>query len=581
MIGFLKKHYHLKYHGVYQHAKKLFAFDLILLFTAIVMFGASIFFFLWKPGLTDLIDLSVSIGQERIRSGEPVSMTVNFTNRSKQTLKEVSLGIKLPGGFIVNREKTPLEIFSDSSIFSKVKEIAPGASGHVELSGQLWLEPKKEERIIANLSYRPDNKSNREQKLSSLLANLSDSVLTSDLEFPSSTLANSIIKFSYTLTNTSNQIIEHINITNSWDKKIFTDTDSSNISLAAGASKKIEGTITSPSKSGEYIFSITPEVLINNRLIPQSPSNQKFTVLTPDVISSVKLSQPISYGEPGQVIPIELRWESRSNFALQNLSLHLTSNIAGVVDWKKTALENHAPAENNGIFFDGNSRTSLSSGSAHNPDTFTVNIYLLKTFNTASIEKPVLEIYPVIKAGSAKIPEQQFSQRGSGAGFPLATELKFTNIEARYYTPEGDQLGRGPLPPQVGKTTKYWIFVKLSNSSNIINDVVFKTSLPAGIEFTGKQSTTIGPQLKYNASDRSVSWQYYTLPANSQTGLYFEVAVTPDSSQIGQNIRLTNGMSLSATDEFVGKKFNLAYPAISNTLNRNDGGSEMGSKVTP
>ena len=30
-----------------------------------------------------------------------------------------------------------------------------------------------------------------------------------------------------------------------------------------------------------------------------------------------------------------------------------------------------------------------------------------------------------------------------------------------YYAPTGDQLGRGPLPPKVGETTKYWIFCEV------------------------------------------------------------------------------------------------------------------------
>ncbi len=579
MIKLLKNHYHTKYHGQYQHAKKLFVFDLALLFTAIVMLAGSVFLFFWKPSLVDLIDLSISLGGERIKSGEQVRLTVNFTNKSKQKLTEVSLGVKLPEGFIIDRNKTPSETFSDHSIFTSIKEISAGASGQVEVYGQLWLEPKKEERIIANLSYRPDNKNSREQKLSSLHANLSESVLTSELVFPSSTFANSPIKFTYTLKNTSNQKIENINLINNWNKNIIKDKDSIKISLPASGSKEIAGEITTPNKSGDYTFTITPQILANNHTISQSSASQNFKVLTPQIEAGARLVSPVAYGEPGQMIPIEINWENKSSFKLENISLHLTANLAGVVDWRKTATENNAKFETNGIFFDHNSRTSLSSGAPNNPDTFKVNLYLLKTFSLSGVEKARLEIYPIVKAGSGEISAQQFSQKGSSAGFPLATEVKFSNVEARYYTDEGDQLGRGPLPPKVDKTTKYWVFVKILNTSNIINDAVFRTSLPEGVEFTGKQSTTIGPQLKYNPTDHSISWSYYTLPANSKTGLYFEVSVTPNSSQVGQNIRLTNSLSFSATDEFIGKKFNLIQSPVTNLLNPNDDGYGMGAKV--
>ena len=138
---------------------------------------------------------------------------------------------------------------------------------------------------------------------------------------------------------------------------------------------------------------------------------------------------------------------------------------------------------------------------------------------------------------------------------------------------------RRKLPPQVGKTTKYWIFVKISNTTNAINDAVLSASLPEGVEFTGKQSTSIGPQIDYDNSTRAISWKYNTLPANSQTGLYFEVSVTPSADQIGQNILLTNSLQFSTTDEFTNKKFNFNHPSLTNVLNSNDAGQRLGSKV--
>jgi hypothetical protein len=256
----------------------------------------------------------------------------------------------------------------------------------------------------------------------------------------------------------------------------------------------------------------------------------------------------------------------------------LASNLQSVVDWKKTARENGAKAETNGIFFDSNSRTQLSNGNPGSSDTFPVKIYLLPSFDLPDLEKANLEIYPIVKGQASQAPDQQFSQNGSSARITLATEANF-NIETRYYTPEGDQLGRGPLPPQVGKTTKYWIFVKITNTTNALVSATFNTSLPVGVEFTGKQSTSIGPQLDYNNANKTISWKYNTLPANSQTGLYFEVSVTPSASQVGQNILLVNSSQFSATDEFTNKKFNFSQSSLNNILKSDDSGQKFGAKV--
>lgn len=579
MIKLLRSHYQKNYQNSYQHAKKLFAFDLALLFVAFVMLASSVFLFLWKPGITDFIDVSISLGQERIQSGDEVHLTINYTNKSKFKLNNVSLGLHLPDGFIIDRNKTAKDIFSNDSTFLSLKEIGAGAAGQTEIYGWFWSRPNKEELFVANLSYQPENNNGREQKLSSFLANLADSVLSGELLMPTSTLSNTPLNFTYTLKNSSNREIKNISITNNWSANIINEKDKSNITLPPNGIKVIAGQLITPNKSGNFSFSIAPQILINNHLITQTPSAKELHIFAPQIISGARLLDNSGYAEPGQVLPLEIRWENKGDFKLTNITLHLTSNLAGVVDWAKTAKENGAKPEKNGLFFDSNSRTSLSSGNPGSAEAFDVKIYLLPGFNLAEVEKASLEIYPIVKARADGASDQEFSQEGSHTKIPLATEVNFNNIETRYYTSEGDQLGRGPLPPQVGKTTKYWIFVKILNTTNAINDAVFTTSLPDGIELTGKQSTSIGPQINYNNATRAISWKHNSLPANSQTGLYFEVAVTPLSSQVGQNILLTNSLQFSATDDFTGKKFDLSHSSLNNTLKPNDAGQKFGSKV--
>ncbi len=579
MLKFLSKYYHKHYHGIYQHAKKLFVLDLALFLFALAMLGSSIFLFLWKPSLAGQIDMSVSLGSERIKSGDEIHLTIDYANKSKFKLNAVSLGLHLPDGFTVDRNKTAKNVFSEDSTFASLKEIKAGATGQTEVYGWFWSEPNKDTQFIANLSYQPENSANREQKLTSFVAHLSDSILTGQLDMPTSTLPNFPLKFTYTLKNSSDRTLNNVSVANNWNTNIMNEKDITNIDLPPGGIKIIEGQVVTPNQSGDFSFIISPQVLVNNHLIPQTPSTKDLQIFSPQIISSARLLQNSDYAEPGQMLPVEIKWENKSGFKLQNITLHLTSNLQNVVDWTKTAKENNAKPEKDGIFFDSASRTNLSDGNPGGADTFTANIYLLPGFDLPQIENANLEIYPVVKAQAGQTSGQEFNEEGARIRIPLATEVDFSNIETRYYTSEGDQLGRGPLPPQVGKTTKYWIFVKILNTTNAINDAVFGTSLPEGIEFTGKQSASIGPQLDYNSASRVISWKYNTLPANSQTGLYFEVAVTPTASQIGQNFLLTNSLQFSATDDYTNKKFDFSHPALNNVLNLNDSGHGLGSKV--
>ncbi|MFA5061860.1 MAG: hypothetical protein WC526_01815 [Patescibacteria group bacterium] len=577
IYSFFHKIYHTKYHGIYRHAKKLFVFDLALLGLAIIILAGGIFFFFWKPGITDLIDLSISLGNNRIKSGEYVHLTVDYANKSKYKLENISLGLRLPNGFTVDRTKTPESTFSKTSIFTAITTLDPGAKGQVEIFGWLWSVPNQEERITAYLAYEPHGLNRTEQKVSVYAARLPESIITGKLEMATTTFPNTPTQFTYTITNTGSETVNNISLINNWLTNIIAAKDQ-NFSLPAGGYKVISGTLTTPNQGGNYSLEITPQILINNYQIAQKIVKQTSNNISPNIESSVSFVSTPAYAEPGQVIPLAIRWNNKSNFKLDNLQMKLTANQTKVVDWAKTARENHATAAKDGLILDTKTRTNFSNGNPGSNDSFTINLYLLPTFAVTG-EKIYLELIPTMEAGLAKISTQKFTQEGSRARLPLASEVRLAS-EARYYTPEGDQLGRGSLPPQVKKTTKYWVFIKISNTSNQINNAKLITSLANGVTLTGKQSVTLGSDIIYDSASRKISWSNDAIPANSQVGIYFEVAVTPTAAQLGQNINLTNSMQFGATDDFVNKTFNLSTAGVTNILNANDRGHIYGSQVT-
>ncbi len=578
MYNLLHRHFHLRYHGVYRHAKKLFVFDLALLGLATVMFSASLFFFFWKPGITELIDLNISLGTDRIKSGEEIKLTINYTNNSKIKLAKVILSAHLPAGFIIDKTRTPESIFTSESIFTQPIEILPGAKGQKEIYGWFWAEANKEEKITANLTYQPEETNLREQKLSHLLAKFSESVLQGKLAISSSTFPNQTLKFVYSLTNNSTNEIKEINLTDNLSNKIIPN-NLKKFSLQPKATKTINGEFIPTQQSGKLKILVTPRILINNQVITQQPSEQEITIISPNIISSASFPVGTSFADGGQIIPVELSWQNKSNFQVNNLRLKLKANYPQAVNWYLTALNNNAKVEQNTLVIDSSSRTKLSDGKPNSGDQFKINLYLNNNFNLGQNEKVYLELTPVIEASLNSVNSQKFSQEGSKDRLPLVTQINFYN-EARYYTSSGDQLGRGPLPPVVGQTTKYWVFAQINNTSNPLKDAFFKTSLPNGIELTGKDSVTIGQPIKYNSNDRSITWNYYNLPANSHTGIYFEVAVTPTASQVGQKLQLTNELYFSATDEFTSKKFNFKQSGVNNILQKNDKGSEKGYLIS-
>lgn len=570
-----RNHYHKNYHNQYEHAKKLFAFDIFLLSVAIVMFFSTLYFLFWNPGLTDQIDLKISIGNDRVKSGQEVKLTVDYKNHSRYALHNATIALHLPNGFVVNRAKTPTDEFSDQSTFS-VQDIKPGAKGQLSVYGYMWVVPKTDETVIALLSYIPENSKYKEQKLGKFLMNLPDSVIQTRLDIATTSFANNIVPFSFVIKNNSDQKLNELDVNFNFPGKINADDfDLHHISLEKNLEKTINGSIVMPTKSGQYNLIAVLNGDFNNSQVKILDTKSTIKTFSPNIEIKAALSGA-SYVEPKQEITGLISWHNGGQFQLQNQSIRLNFT-PGIVDLKATAKENNFKLDNNSLIVNGSARTALSSGAPSTNDQFSFKIILLPTFSLGNTENPSLEIKPTFIGELKDVAGQKFEIHGQSAFIPVATELSL-HPSVRYYSDDGDQLGRGPLPPIVGQTTKYWIFVQINNTTNPVKDASLNINLSGSASFTGKQSVTIGPALTHN--NGNLSWNYRELPPHSQTGWYFEVAVTPTSEQIGQNINLINSIKFTAKDKITGKDFSLTTKTpLKNVLPNADKGSEKSSSV--
>lgn len=575
IASFFHRRYHARYYGIYRHAKQLFVFDIGLLTLAVFMLGASLLFSFWKPGIADLIELSISLGGDRIKSGEEVRLTIDYTNHSKKILNDVALSLRLPEGFIVDRTQTSESVLSNNSTFI-LPPLRPGGKGQAVVAGRLWVTPQHEEKIIGTFSYKQEKSKEREQALTSFLLSLPESVLRPHLTIASSTFPSVSLPFTYNLQNTGAFTVEKIRLDADGGDITFDQPDARTFSLAPKETKTFTGKITLPNKNESAIFVITPTIFANNHPIPQLATQSAITMIAPRVASQVRLAEPAAYAESGQKLPITISWRNDGNYTLKKQRLRLIST-PGTTDLKITARENNLKIEENALVADSSNRTALADGGRGSNDTFTVSLTLLPEF-TITDDTNFFTLTPVFEGEAAEVPGQKFIETGSAIRLPLATQI-FLKSEARYYTDEGDQLGRGPLPPTIGETTKYWIFIQFTNTTNLLKNAKFSVVLPAGVEFTGRQSVTIGPELTYNQTDKTVSWNYRLIPARGQTGLYFEVAVRPTPEQIGKNLTLAKDFFLTAADDVVGKNFELTLPPLTNILGPSDRGSSAGANV--
>lgn len=584
----LHRHYHTKYHGKYTHAKQLFIFDIFLLVLAIAIFASGVVFLLRKPVVKDDVEMVVIPllqkqegigGGQTIKSGAPIKLSIEYTNTGNTTLHPSTLALRLPRGFVIDRTQTPESVLNKDATAKLTSTIAPGARGHLEVYGRWWGEAGKPERIFVTLSYFEDQNKALNQKLISFEPRIESSVIESELVVATTSFPNQPLPFSFTAQNTSDQPISSLSLTPSWEGAYTVTSSLQNLTLAPRETKTVTGVLTASSEADVYRFAMHSSVAIQDRMFKQTSDEELIAVVYPAIVSSARLAQPNLYVEEKQTIPVEIAWRNDSDFAMSNQRLRIRFVPHNVIDVAATALTNNIGRDGNDLIISSAHKTALAHGEPGAGDRFTLQILTLPTFTLAG-EKINLEIIPSMEAETVLVREQRFARDGEKLLIPIAGNVELTRSEVRYYTPEGDQIGRGALPPKVGETTKYWVLLQAANATNELKDAELKIRLAPGVRFsTTSQSVTLGPQLQHDPATNSVIWKHSTVPANSKTGWNFIVEVIPTAEQVGKTLPLISSGIFQATDGVVGKKFEIKIGEMNNVLKANDRGSRTGARV--
>lgn len=151
------------------------------------------------------------------------------------------------------------------------------------------------------------------------------------------------------------------------------------------------------------------------------------------------------------------------------------------------------------------------------------------------------------------------------ADLKLLTSLTI-KAAAYYNSPLGDQLGSGPVPPQVGIPTNYWVFFSPQNIGNNLSNLMVSAKIPNNVTFTDRKSLSAG-NFSYSAGQRRITWTVPEIDSkNSTYQVGFELQIIPDSSQINSEPLLMSNLVYSAKDLYCGEEVSGQIQPITTAL---------------
>ncbi len=153
------------------------------------------------------------------------------------------------------------------------------------------------------------------------------------------------------------------------------------------------------------------------------------------------------------------------------------------------------------------------------------------------------------------------------------------SYKTSYYDESGNQVGYGPVPPKVGKETKYRLKFDISNYVNSVSGVYMKTKIPENVFWNDIYSTNLNNKIVYNENTRELVWTVGNISnSSSDNFLYFFVTVTPSEEYLGKNVSLTSDITFYYTDSFINKEYIVNLNPLT-TYMKNEFDSNIGKVV--
>ncbi len=570
--------------------------------------------------------------------GEGNTFFVFIKNQEKYDLEKVEVVLKFPKGFVLSSSSPGCDQILSQGCLWSLDRIEKGELKEIEIKGQLFGQADQDQIFDGNLNFRLTGFSSEFQKSLSSSVMLKPSIFLT-WQIPEESSFGQEIKSSISLENISQEMISQAEVILNWPENFILKKASSIVSNKDNLEEteikssqrqlewrikdlnvqdqkglEFEGFLEDPSVK-ELVFNLEAGVFHEDNFFSQIKKEKKiffekfdFNAVL-EVNDLIKATQISGWGD---MVPVSLTYQNQTQQSIEDFSLKLklTGNL--YIDFSRLYQARWhyyqgSDAQTSSSFVSGRIFSniipdSLASFSEKMEEGW--NSDLISVFEEIKpgtegmivFDLPIKTILEAVKNNysQAEIKLQIIAQGkladketvweipGNEINLLIKTDVTL-DASARYYDDEHVTLGSGPLPPQIGEETRFWIFWQLKNTTSPLKDISIKTRLPAGVNWTGKTKTTHGLVL-YSENDKEVSWNVSELDIY-QGGPYslveagFEVKVIPDLTQLNQIISLTENIVLKAQDRFTNESVSYQARFLDTDLKGDFWGQNKG-KVT-
>lgn len=537
-------------------------------------------FFLFSGGLftgSETLKLTVE-GPDEVKSGEEISYTLMYENVGDVPIAALTAKLNVPVTFHVystvpdpparERGEEPR-----GSLEWTIGSLNAGSDGAITITGVFLADVPSSERLQALFTYKPANFSSDFQDIVTHKVDIMDSVVALSFTGPEKALAGDRSEYVINVQNTGSQTVYNLRVTPSLapDFTVLASMPALEDGQAVWtipallpgelAAITMEGAFTSTA-AGEQTLGMNVGFVNQDLVYVQRNEELVTDVLGGTLAFSVIVngSAQSQAADLGETLRLSIDYANNSKETAQDMSF--TMEIVGEngdvpIDWKNAnlgggtrtgnevnweGLDALAPETSNVIDVSLPVFDRLDPGEA---DAFTIAVTLTLNRVGTITSTRTLEATPIV--------------------ITLNSDAQ-ANAQARYYSQAGAAVGSGLMPPQVGETTSYRVYWNLANTLHTLENVRLSATIPQDVTWLESTDTDIGT-VSYNSTTRQITWTIPKLLAQlGHAGAWFEVAISPDSGDVGRFIKLTSTTSFEARDATTNQLLSRSLPELTTEL---------------
>lgn len=523
-----------------------FALDAVLVLTSVALAVLGlVFLFLSPTRFEDKILLEADVAPRELISGGESTLVISYTNGTDETLEDTRMLLRFPQQFIFYSVQSETQETDAREL--TLGNIAPGQTGRVKIRGVLFGAIGQPQVVRSILTFTHGPESEPGQKLS----------------FHSFTPSRSAFQLLEPQFETP-YVSEQFNITIPWRfdgaEAIETDVQLKNASLIDTTVPRMRDRVVelgklTPGQGGEIVLHGRATIAdITLELIPRfvfgnvsyEQTSFIFNATAQRIPVTVSQTIEVSTFSPGQTVTSVVRVNNASALAIKDIHVSVESASPFFLESEieRVDLEPNAAR-------DVSVTWRLRSRPAFEAD------------NLSTLTSHAIAWFDIT-------PGRTLTATSPDVSRPLTTAFALESF-GRYATPQGEQIGRGPLPPAVGEETRYWIFWNVTQTTSSIETLDVRGVLPSGVRFTGRKTVSQGGSVLFNTTTREVTWRAEQLdptagPGAKRAGVGFELGITPTEAQLGTSPTLIRDIVATARDSKTGATLHTSGSPVTTRL---------------